>query len=156
MDRFSLHAILNKPGGYDLKSVPFQVQDIIKDPAGRYVIIKGMLLTEIINLVNIYGPNKNDPRFYSNIFILVFSLLGQHIIAGDMNCTLDPEKDRSTSVDNTYIYSRKQILHFMTELNLSDIWRHLHPTLISYSCYSATHQTYSRIENCFYFSSDAL
>ncbi len=49
MDRFSLHAILNKPGGYDLKSVPFQVQDIIKDPAGRYVIIKGMLLIEIIN-----------------------------------------------------------------------------------------------------------
>lgn len=37
------------------KSVLFQFQDIIKDPAGRYVIIKGMLLTERIHLVNIYS-----------------------------------------------------------------------------------------------------
>lgn len=53
------------------KSVPFHIQDIIKDPAGRFVIIQGELLTERINLVNIYGPNKDDPRFYNNIFLLV-------------------------------------------------------------------------------------
>lgn len=48
--------------------MPFQVQDIIKVSAGRFVIIQGVLLTERINLVSIYGPNKDDPRFYSNIF----------------------------------------------------------------------------------------
>ena len=125
------------------KSVPFHVQDIIRDPAGRYVIIQGELLTERINLVNIYGPNKDDPRFYNNIFLLVAPLQGQNIIAGDMNCTLDPERDRSTRVDNSHLCSRKMIQHFMRELNLLDIWRYLNPTLISYSCYSATHQTYS-------------
>lgn len=42
------------------KAAPFQVNNVIKDPAGRFVIIQGRLVTEIINLVNIYGPNKDD------------------------------------------------------------------------------------------------
>ncbi len=80
------------------KAVPFQVNNVIKDPAGRFVIIQGRLVTEIINLVNIYGPNKDDSKFYSNIFLMVASLPGQVIMAGDMNCTLDPGKDRSTEL----------------------------------------------------------
>lgn len=89
------------------KSVPFQVQNIIKDPAGRFVIIQGELLAERINLLNIHGPNKDDPKFYSNIFLLVSTQQGQNIIAGDINCTLDPEMDRSTGVDTTHLCSRK-------------------------------------------------
>lgn len=83
------------------------------------------------------------PGFIIIYFLLVASLQGQHIIARDMNCTLDPEMDRSTGVDNSHLCSRKMIQHFMRELNLLDIWRYLNPTQISYSCYSATHQTYS-------------
>jgi len=77
---------------------------------------------------------------------MVASLPGQVIMVGDMNCTLDPGKDRSTGVDTIHVNSRKQILHFIGELNLVDIWRHLNPKQTAYSCYSATHQTYSRID----------
>lgn len=38
------------------RSVPFQVQNIVKDKWGRYLIIKSPLLTERLNLVNLYGP----------------------------------------------------------------------------------------------------
>lgn len=53
------------------KSVPLQIKTIIKDPAGRYIIIQGMLLFENINLINVYGPNEDDPKFYNNLFLTV-------------------------------------------------------------------------------------
>lgn len=40
------------------KSVPLQIKNIIKDPAGRYIIVQGMLLFENINLINVDGPNE--------------------------------------------------------------------------------------------------
>lgn len=35
------------------KSIPFQVTKLIKDKAGKYLIVQGSLLTENLNLVNI-------------------------------------------------------------------------------------------------------
>jgi len=48
--------------------VPFQVNNDIKDPAGRFVIIQGRLVTEIINLVNIYGPIRMTLNFIATYF----------------------------------------------------------------------------------------
>lgn len=76
------------------KSVPFQVNNIISDKAGRYLVVQGTLLTESINLVNVYGPNDDNPSFFENVFLLIASLPGKVMIAGDFNCTLDPKLDR--------------------------------------------------------------
>lgn len=135
------------------KSVPLQIQNIVKDPAGRYIMVQGTLLSEIINLINVYGPNEDDPKFYDNLFLTVSNLTGQYIIAGDFNCTLDPLRDRSTGLDDTHTRSRKTIHHFIKELNLLDIWRHGKPNAVEYSCYSSTYKTHSRID---YFLISAL
>lgn len=76
------------------------------------------------------------------MFLLTDSLPGYYLIAGDMNCVLDPTKDCSTGIDKTHTKARKLIQEFMKDLNLSDAWRDLNPTAISYSCYSGMHQTY--------------
>lgn len=34
----------------------------------------------------------------------------------------------------------------MKEMNLIDVWREDHPNDKTYSCYSSTHQSYSRID----------
>lgn len=128
------------------ETVPFQVDNIIKDKRGRYLIIQGSLLTENINLVNVYGPNIDDSSFYEDLFLLLSTLSGHHIIAGDYNCTLEPRWDRSTGVDQTHNNCRSTIKQFMNDLKLTDIWRTLNPQSKSYSCYSATFQTYSRID----------
>lgn len=39
------------------KTVPFQMKNVIKDRMGRYLIVQGSLLSENLNLVNLYGPN---------------------------------------------------------------------------------------------------
>lgn len=100
------------------KTIPFQVLTSIVDPKGRYIILQGTLVSEKINLVNIYGPNEDDPAFFDNLFLTLSSLPGKLIIGGDFNVTLDPLKDKSTGSDTSHTRSRKSILNFMKDLNL--------------------------------------
>lgn len=90
---------------------------------GRYLIIQCTLYTERLHFVNIYAPNNDDPNFYKNLFLTLSSFNGQYIIAGDFNCTLDPNKDKSSHSDMTHTKSRAVIQHFMKDLDLRDIWR---------------------------------
>lgn len=128
------------------KTIPLQVEKITKDPAGRFIILQGVLFGGKVNLINVYGPNEDNPIFFRDLFLSISALTGQHILAGDMNCTLNPVKDRSTGADSTHVKSRKLINYFMNDLNMLDIWRQLNPSSLAYSCYSGKYQTYSRID----------
>lgn len=90
------------------KSIPFQISKVLQDTAGRYIIIQGSILNENIILANVYGPNTDCPSFFEKLFLLLSSLLGKLIIAGNFNCTLSPSLDRSTGSDTTHIQSRKR------------------------------------------------
>lgn len=128
------------------RSIPLNVTKVISDKFGRFLIIQGSLYTECLNLVNIYAPNHDDPNFFNNLFLTLASLNGQYIIAGDFNCTLDPNKDKSTHSDSSHNKSRAIIHQFIKNLNLGDIWRDRNPGVAMYSCFSKTHYTYSRID----------
>ncbi len=128
------------------KSIPFQMDGIIQDPSGRYLIVQGKLLTRPLNLVNIYGPNDDIPKFYSNLFLTLSTFSGFYVMGGDFNCTLDPIRDRSSGLDQSHKQTRKTLHYFIKDLNLVEIWRQLHPKYIQYSCFSRTHQSYSRID----------
>lgn len=128
------------------RSIPLNVMKVISDKTGRFLIIQGTLFTELLNLVNVYAPNQDDPNFFSNLFLTLSTLKGHYIIAGDFNCTLDPSKDRSTHLDTTNTKSRAVIRQFMKDLNLRDIWRDRNNDVIAYSCFSGTHNSYSRID----------
>ncbi len=109
-------------------------------------MVQGTLLSENKNLINVYGPNEDDPKFYNNLFLAISNLSGHYVVAGDFNCTLEPSRDRSSGFDNTYTRSRRTIYHFMKELNLWDIWRYGKPDAVEYSCYSSTYKINSRID----------
>ena len=83
-------------------TVPFQMKNVIKDRGGRYLIVQGSLLSVNLNLVNLYGPNIDDPTFFVDLFLSISSFAGQHIIAGYFNCTLNPSLDRSTGVGQSH------------------------------------------------------
>lgn len=128
------------------ESVPFKIKNIIKDKRGRFLILQGSLLSEMLNITNVYGPNVDDSNFYNDLFLTLSTLPGLHMIAGDFNCTLNPEMDRSTGVDNSHNNCRATIHRFMRDLNLLDIWRERKPNIRAYSCHSGTFKTYSRID----------
>lgn len=128
------------------KSVPFIHKQTIKDKNGRYLVVCGEINALPITLVNVYGPNFDDPLFFENIFKIipdfVHSLV---IIAGDYNCVLNAKLDthprRTTKSKSASVLS-----NYMQKLNLIDSWRALHPTDQDYSFYSSVHKTYSRID----------
>lgn len=128
------------------ESIPLQVNKVIKDKFGRYLIIQGNLLKQQIILANIYAPNTDDPNFFQNLFLILSTLPGKCVVAGDFNCALDPVKDKSSGAVESHIGSRVTIHHFMKEFNLIDIWREENPPDLKFSCYSSIHKSYSRID----------
>ena len=87
------------------QSIPLQVNKIIKDKGGRYLIIQGNILKEKNILANIYAPNIDD--------LSLSDLSGNYILARDFNCTLDPVRDRSSGIDQSHLRSRGVVHHFM-------------------------------------------
>ena len=108
-----------------------------------FLIVQGHLLSSQLNLINVYGPNNDNDN---DLFLRISSLPGKHIRAGDFNCALDPKNDRSLGMDSSHTRSRKILHYFMNDLNLIVIWRHLNPLQKEYSCFSSTHNSYSRID----------
>lgn len=130
------------------KTIPFDLINIIQDPQDRFVIAQGRILSLALNLVSIYGPNEDNPAFFGNFFLTLSSLDGLNIV-GDFNCALNPMIDRSTKLDPYKNKSRKTILQYIKDLNLTEIWRKINPDKVEYSCYSEIHKSRSRIDYFF-------
>lgn len=102
------------------KKIPAELTNTIWDPQGRFVIAQGRVLSHVLNLVSIYGPNEDNPTFFEDFIWTLSSLYGLNIIVGDFNCTLNPSVNRSTKCDT---HERQHV----TDLNLSDVWREINP-----------------------------
>ncbi len=127
-------------------SVPFHLISVDEDRFGRYLIIQCEILSVRLNLVNLYGPNEDNPSFFRHLFLSLAALPGCFIIGGDSNCALQPDIDRSTGIDTSHNQTRKELLQYIEEFHLIDIWRGGHPDQLTFSCYSSTCQTFSRID----------
>lgn len=62
------------------KSIPFKVIKTIPDKAGRYLILQGLLTDVNINLVNLYGPNSDNPKFFEDLFLLLAQMSGHFFL----------------------------------------------------------------------------
>ena len=82
------------------------------------------------------APMITIPHFFENLFLLIATLPGTVLIAGDFNCTLYPKLDCFSGVDTSHSHSRKKLQHFIGELNLCDPWRVQNPTKREFSCFS--------------------
>lgn len=65
---------------------------------------------------------------------------------GEFNSVLDPDLDRCPPRRSTKPRMTKQLHQMMHNLGLRDIWRDHHPTHKLYSCFTPTHNTYSRLD----------
>lgn len=103
-------------------------------------------MNQYLILVNLYGPNIDDPNFYNNFFLSISSLRGDVIIGGDFNCALDPKLDPTSASFTSHPRSRKVIQQFMLELNLKVIGDWETPRRENTPYHSTSHNTYSRID----------
>lgn len=75
--------------------VPWVLSQNILDPAGRYVILEGLLCSHEVSLVGMYAPNQNQSKFGEELHLQVLPLCSDEvIILGDFNGVIDKDLDR--------------------------------------------------------------
>lgn len=110
------------------RDFPYKVENVRLDINGRYILLEINIDSLACLLVNVYGPNNDDPDFYIKLFDLIDSREnGSMILAGDFNVSMDPDKDLFNNAGKNHIQKRKVIQEYINTRGLVDIWRIKHP-----------------------------
>lgn len=125
-----------------IQDIPFQVKEVITDLSGRFVIFSGVLFSSLVTLVSVYSPNFDDYSFFNKLFSTIpsdnnYSL----IIGGDFNCMLNSTLDRSSNKAYSLTRSAKVVNNFITQNDVSDIWRFKFDNKKAFSFFSYVHHT---------------
>ena len=124
----------------------FQVESVEIDQEGRFIVAK---LDEDYSIINIYAPTdyRQQPSFIRTLSQLLMSKtnLSKVIIAGDWNTGLS-KLDKSGGLPWKETNYRNILLNLMKELNLTDIYRAIHPSTRTYTYESKSLRLKSRID----------
>lgn len=72
----------------------FHIHNIKKDGEGNFLAVDLTIEETRVTLVNIYGPNSDQPGFYENIRNIFLELDNEYfILCGDFNLVLNPDID---------------------------------------------------------------
>ena len=99
----------------------------------------------LILLVNIYGPNKDSPEFFSDICHTAGLQNDKLIIVGDFNTVMDPEID-TTSDNYPNRQSSNRLRQLMSEYVLEDAWRAQNNETKRYSWFRKNPRQASRLD----------
>ena len=103
------------------------------DTQGRLLLLEFVLENARYAIVNVYGPNKDDPVFFEDMASMLEGSPAEHIIVGgDFNLVMDPEVDSKNRRDNQP-NARKSLIKAMNSFNLYDIWRIRNPNVKDYT-----------------------
>ena len=99
--------------------IDFKTRAIKRDPEGHFIILKGRIHQEDINIVNIYSPKIGAPKYIKKILDDFKKEIDSNtIIVGDFNTPMS-KVDRSSKQNiNKYIVSLNNTLE---EMKLTDI-----------------------------------
>ena len=103
----------------------YKIHNVNKDHGGRFIIID----LEIIGvarflMINIYGPNKDIPGFFDNLFnILDNENIKNWIITGDWNLVLNQNLDTWNYKTINNPNSTNKVKQYIKKYDLIDIWR---------------------------------
>jgi len=100
-----------------------------------------------IVLVNVYGPNIDDPNFFLDMFTQIDKFDDSNLlIAGDFNSVLGPLDYHGSQPHHSSKKSKEIITILMDEFNLVDVWRHFNPNLKQYTRHQANPKALSRLD----------
>ena len=116
-----------------------------KDSTGRFILVNCVLNMVRFTLVNVYGPNHDDPTFFNNLVLKLATAGGQCLVGGDFNLIMQ-SKDRSSTRPFTRSRAATALDQGMRDLGLCDIWRTRNPDMKDFSYFSRVHGSHSRID----------
>ena len=114
---------------------------IKRDPEGHFIILKGRIHQEDINIVNIYAPNIGAPKYIKKILEdFQKDIDSNTIIVGDFNTPLSKMETSSKENIKKDIVSLNNTLE---EMDLNDMYRAFHHKKAKYTFISSVHGTFS-------------
>ena len=132
-----LHGFRNNSRGVAIlfnNNFEYTIHDVNKDDNGNWLQLIITVGDIKINLITIYAPNQDKPTFFDSIRDLAEKGSTDYVlICGDLNLVLDSLKDcyNYTNVNNPR--SRQKVVDLITELELVDVYRYLHPNQKRYT-----------------------
>lgn len=112
----------------------FQLHQCITDTNGNCIILNITIENHRFTLVCLYGPNKDDPNFFTGVQNQIVEQGNQNvIIVGDWNVLLDPKLDGKNYRHLNNPQAREIVLRMMNDLTLGDIWRENNPDKLKYT-----------------------
>ena len=87
-----------------------------------------------IRIINLYAPNKDNPKYFKNIKNLVTNNPNDYLIlCGDFNLIVNPKLDCHNYRNLHNPKSRNNLIDTMQTQQLTDIFRYKYPTLQRYT-----------------------
>ena len=112
----------------------YKVHGVKSDPNGNYLILDVTIENNKLTLAAIYGPNNDNPTFFSDIIDKIENIGNEKIIwCGDFNLVLDPDIDYCNYKNINNKKAREKVLEIMEDRYLEDPFRELHPSLKRYT-----------------------
>ena len=121
------------------RTLDFQVESTCTDEEGRYIIVHAKIQGEPITFANVYLEPSLSVATIANHLSTITEKIAQGgnsrvVVCGDFNTVLDPVLD-SCNRNRVDIY-RQDLLSFMENLELTDVWRTFHPQERRYTSFS--------------------
>jgi len=110
------------------KNFEYTIHKYKCDPNGNFVALDVTLENYVrLTLINIYGPNEDNPDFYININSIISDFENDSVLmCGDWNLVLNPILDTYNYKHINNPKARDQVLSIMEERVLTDVWRVFH------------------------------
>jgi len=102
----------------------FEVNQVIAGEDGNFLIVEITTINRKITLINVYGPNRDNPAFFTKLNNIIMDNNFENIIwGGDWNLVLNPNLDYINCKHNNNPRAQKRVLEIKDNLELTDVWR---------------------------------
>ena len=137
------------------RSLNIDILDTEKDNDGNFLLLKIKYDNIIYILACIYGPSTPALEFYDDVYDKCFSLGTDLVLmGGDFNVTLNYDKDARGYLAQRNLENTRRIIQKNELFNMSDVFRHMHPSKLKYTWIKTNPMKRSRLD--YFFATPAI